>query len=296
MVMVRTTQNLLADRSTTYLQQSLSRLARTQETLSTGKVVNRVSDSPTDAIAAMRLRTGLADQTRYVRNAQDGLSRLGVLDTTLGSMGDDVRRVRELALQGVNASSNPTSREAAAIEIDQLRDNLLSLANTTHLGAPVLGGVTGGKVAFAPDGTYVGETSGESRRTVADGVTVRVDVVGSGVVGPDGANLFDDLAALSAALRSGDEDAMRVGIDALAARGTALSTARADAGAAYNRAEGAASRGEDALIALRTSLSEVEDTDLARAMVDLKIQEVGYQAALAATARVLQPSLIDFLR
>ncbi len=295
-MMVRTTQNLLADRSTTYLQQGLSRLARTQETLSTGKVVNRVSDSPTDAIQAMRLRTGLADQTRYVRNGQDGLSRLGVLDSTLGAMGDDVRRVRELALQGVNGSSNQTSREAAAVEVDQLRASLLSMANTTHLGTPVLGGVTGGKVAFGPDGVYVGETVGESRRTVADGVTVRVDVVGTSVVGPDGSNLFDDLTALSAALRSGDETAMRAGIEALGARASTLSAARADVGATYNRAEGAVSRAEDALLALRTSLSEVEDTDLARAMVDLKIQEVGYQAALAATARVLQPSLIDFLR
>ena len=67
-------------------------------------------------------------------------------------------------------------------------------------------------------------------------------------------------------------------------------------GAAYNRVDAAERKGQDALVTLRSSLSEVEDTDLPKAMVDLQMHEVAYQAALAATARVVQPSLVDFLR
>ena len=41
---------------------------------------------------------------------------------------------------------------------------------------------------------------------------------------------------------------------------------------------------------------EIENVDLAEATIQLKMQEVGYQAALGATSRVIQPSLLDFLR
>ena len=62
------------------------------------------------------------------------------------------------------------------------------------------------------------------------------------------------------------------------------------------RVEQAAVRAADAETGLANSLSEIENTDLPQAMVELQMQEVAYQAALAATARVLQPSLLDFLR
>ena len=70
----------------------------------------------------------------------------------------------------------------------------------------------------------------------------------------------------------------------------------AQVGAAYNRIDAAERKGSDSLVTLKTALSEVEDTDLPKAMVDLQMHEVAYQAALASTARVMQPSLVDFLR
>ena len=69
-----------------------------------------------------------------------------------------------------------------------------------------------------------------------------------------------------------------------------------DIGARYNRLEAASQAAADAELALKGSLSEVENTDLPKALVELQLQEVAYQAALASTARVVQPSLMDFLR
>ena len=56
------------------------------------------------------------------------------------------------------------------------------------------------------------------------------------------------------------------------------------------------SAAEGSLVSLANSLSEVEDIDLPKTIVDLQLQEVAYKAALGATARVVQPSLLDFLR
>lgn len=298
MAISRVTQSMLTDRSLTRLQGSLSRLAEIQEHLSTGRVLNRASDNPADAATAMRLRASIGAQQQYARNAEDGTGWLDTLDTVLGSAGDTVRRARELGLQAVSGAAGPEAREALAVEVDQLRAALLGTANTTYLDRPVLGGTTAGPVAFAESAGVVGFAGDANpvHRTVADGVVVDVSLPGTTAFGADGDNVFDHLTALSAALRSGDLAAVRTGAEALADDGARLVTARADVGARAQRVEQAATRAGDLELSLTSSLAEIENADLPRTMVELQMQEVAYQASLAATARVLQPSLVDFLR
>ena len=292
----RVTQNLLVERSLASLQGSLSRLGKVQEQISTGRIVNRPSDDPTAASAAMTFRAAVVKQESYSRNAADGQAWLGTVDATLSGMSTSIRRARELGLQGASTgSSTQSSRAALAAEVDQLRESLVSQANATYLGRPVMGGVTPGAVAFDATGAYVG-VPGEVLRTVGDGVKVRVDVTGTDVVGPNGDSLFDDLAALSAGLVAGDGTAIRAALGKIEVRQTTLGTMQATIGAAYNRVEIAAQTATDTINTLRTRLSEAEETDLPKAIVQVKMQEVAYQAALAATARVMQPSLVDFLR
>jgi flagellar hook-associated protein 3 FlgL len=294
----RVTQSMLTDRSLDRLNGSLSRLAELQEHLSTGRVLNRASDDPADAATAMRLRAAIGAQQQYARNAEDGTGWLDTLDSTLGASNDLVRRARELGLQAMNGAAGQQSREALATEVDQLRAALVGVANTTYVDRPVLGGTTAGSVAFAESGGVV-TFAGDSRpveRTVAEGVVVDVAVPGPTAFGPDGDSVFDHLTALSAALRSGDTAGIRTGIDALQSDGERLVVARADVGARAARVERAATTAADTELTLTSSLAEIENADLPRTMVDLKMQEVAYQAALAATARVLQPSLVDFLR
>lgn len=298
MAIGRVTQSMLTDRSLTHLQGSLSRLAQTQEHLSTGRVLNRASDNPGDAGSAMRLRSAVGSQQQYARNAEDGLGWLNTIDATMQTAGDAVRRARELAQQGANGSASPESREALAVEVDQIRAGLLATANTSYLDRPVLGGTTAGSVAFAESGgvvTFAGDT-GTVNRTVAEGSVVDVSLAGPSAFGADGDNVFDHLTALSAALRGGDRTAIAAGLDALSNDGSRITMARADVGARTVRVEQAAVRAGDVELTLTSALAGIESADLPRTMMELQMQEVAYQAALAATSRVLQPSLVDFLR
>jgi flagellar hook-associated protein 3 FlgL len=295
MAISRVTQSMMTQRSLGSLQNSLSRLSEIQEQLSTGRILNRPSDSPSDTTASMRMRSALSDQQQYARNAQDGLGWLGQIDTTLQGVNSQLRRARDLALQGANAATGQDARDALATEVDQIREGMIASANTTYLGRPVFGGVTDQRTAYNPDGTYAG-VPGAVTRTIGDGVPVDVQVDGQDVFGVDGASVFDDLAALSAALRAGDDAAIGDGIDALNADMNRVQSTISDVGTRYNRVEQAAQAAKDAEITLSTRLAEVENTDLPKAMVELQMQEVAYQAALASTARVLQPSLVDFLR
>ncbi|MFC6154142.1 flagellar hook-associated protein FlgL [Nocardioides yefusunii] len=293
----RVTQNMVTQRSLQGLQSSAARLAATQEQLTTGKLVNRPSDSPTSTTTSMRLRSNRADAEQFVRNASDGRGWLGQLDTTLQTSLNETRRARELVLQARSgAVTSVSSREALAVEVDQLRESLISLANTTYLGRPVFGGVTAGGVAFDADGTYVGTTTGEVTRTVAEGVTVRVDMDATAVYGPAGANLFADLEAASIAIRTGDDAGLATALDSLAAGMERLTAGLAEVGGRTNRVESSLDKARDRELSLRNQLSELEEVDIARVSMDLALGEVTYQAALSATARVIQPSLLDYLR
>ncbi len=292
----RVTQRMLTQSSLSHLQLGLGRLARVQEQLSTGRVINRPSDNPTGTTASMRLRGSAADQAQYSRNAQDGIGWLTQVDSALDSVTTAVKRARDLALQGANASASGTvAREALATEVEGIRAELLSRANTRYLDSPVFGGVTAGDQAYDASGTYVG-TVGDVNRRVADGVLVKVDVDGPSVFGTGATSAFAELDALATALRAGDQAGISGAINTLNSRIDTVTSARTAAGTRYQRLEQADQTAADAKISLRNQLSTIENADLAQTTVELKLQEVAYQAALGATSRVMQPSLLDFLR
>ncbi len=291
----RITQRLMVQRSLSSLNGGFNRLAQSQEQISTGRVINRPSDSPTGTNDAMRLRASIAANAQYTRNADDGVSWLNRTDSVLGSMLDSTRRARDLIVQGSSTgSAGPAAREALAQELTQIRQSLVDDANTSHLGRPIFGGNTAGAAAYDASGTFVGD-SGEVSRTVGAGVSVPVNVTGPAAFSTGSDDLFTVLSDAITALRT-DPDATSATLARLDSVSTVMSTARTDVGARTNRIESAREGLVSTALDTKSSLSDVENVDIAAATMDLQMQEVAYQASLAATARVIQPSLVDFLK
>jgi flagellar hook-associated protein 3 FlgL len=298
-IQVRATQQSISARVMSGLQTNLSRMGQLQEQLSSGKLISRPSDSPTGTVSAMSLRSEIRSAEQYARNADDGLGWLGTLDGTLTSGLDQVRRVRDLTLQGMSAGTGGSAeaRSALSVEVRNIRESLIQLGNTKYLNRPVFGGITQGDRAYEVDGTFRTGPVGEVRRTVGDDTSVRVDLDGPTAFGVDGADdqLFTALQSIADNL-TGDPDALTadlVNLDTAIAR---LQTALSGVGAGYNRVEQMRQNADNRALTLRGQLSDVEDIDLPQTIMDVKLQETAYQAALAATARVIQPSLLDYLR
>lgn len=291
----RITQRLMVERTLSALQGGLGRLAKSQEQLSTGRAINRPSDSPTGTNQAMRLRAQLAANDQYARNTQDGLSWMGEVDSTLTSMLDSTRRARDLIVQGVSTgNSGPDARTAIASELAQIRDSLLAAANTQQLGRPIFGGTTGGSAAYDTSGGFVGDTN-VVRRTVGEGVSVRINTSGPEAFGADGSNLFDVVNAAIDQVQT-NPSALGSTLGQLDSVMGTMRTALADVGTRYGRLEAAQTAVGDTTLDMQAQLSDVENVDMAKSIVDLQMQQVAYQASLGATARVLQPSLLDFLK
>lgn len=296
-IQLRSTHQSIAARALVGLQGNISRLGSLQQQLSSGKQITRPSDSPTGAVSAMQLRSEIRTAEQHIRNAGDGLGWLGTIDATLSSVGTQMIRARDLTVQGISAGSvnMPGAREALAVEVDNLRESLISTANARYLDRPVFGGTTGAAGAYDKDGGYLGD-AGKVTRTVGDGAPVRVDVTGPEVFGSGEGQVFAVLESISKNLRKGDTSALSDDLGKLDAAFTKIKGTVSDMGARANRLETTRQTAEEKILSLRTQLSDVEDIDLPATIMQLQLQQVAYEAALAATAKVIQPSLIDFLR
>lgn len=299
----RVTQQTLSRNVMTGLQDNLARLQKTQQQLSSGRRLSRPSDSPVDTVSAMQLRADQARTAQYDRNISDGLARLGTADSSLTQMNDMLMRVRTLVLTGLNGSNGPEERAAMADEIDQVKGGMLGLANTDYLGRPVFAGTTSTDVAFDPaTGAYLGN-SGAVNRTVSSepgSGTVAVNVPGDQVF----TTLFADsgapggqgiLSRISADLRSGNTTALNAELGNLDTAAEAMRSAHSTIGARYNRLMGIQQLGGLHADAVAAGLANAESIDLPKTIVDLQLQQTAYQAALGATAKIITPSLADFL-
>src|SRR3546814_3139229 len=101
-----------------------------------------------------------------------------------------------------------------------LREHMIGVANTKHLGRPLFGGTTGTDQAFDPNGTYIGD-DGAIERTVMDGLTVQVNVTDEQVFGTNGSNVFDVLTDIVDSLRN-DPSALNANLEALDERAVAF--------------------------------------------------------------------------
>ncbi len=300
--MTRITHRSIQESTLGHLQRNLSAMATIQEQLSTQKRINRPSDDPTGTVDVLQLRSDLRATEQHRRSIDDGTGWLNSADRALTTSTTTLTGVKVLAIAALNTGAqSASSREAMALEIEGLRDELVAQANTSYLGRSVFAGTSGPGAAVTvgagPPRTYTWASTGTGtvERRVASDTSVRVDVEGPAVFGEGGDTVFALLDTIAAQVRAGDP-ALSASLGELGERFERVTAAHSQVGARAVRLDTARQAADDRELAVTTSLSEVESIDLPATIVALQSQEVAYRAALGATAKVLQPSLMDFLR
>jgi flagellar hook-associated protein 3 FlgL len=296
MVSIRVTERSIATNTLANLQGNIAKLGDLQNRLSSGKQLTKASDAPGDAVLAMQYRSDVTNLQQYSRNADDGMAWLSTADTALTSAVEQVNRAKELVLSGMSSGSGGSqdARNAIALEMDNIRESVLNLANTQYLDRPVFGGTTTGQIAYNEDGTYAGDT-GQVLRTVSASAKIRVDTSGDEVFGTGNTQVFDLLKKISDDLRT-DPTQLEDDLGKLNQATTTMQAGLSSVGARVNRLTQLQNYADSRVIDLNSQVSTVEDIDLPKTITELTLQQTAYQAALAATAKVVQPSLVDFLR
>ena len=293
---MRITQRAVTLTSLDGLNKNLAALAKLQEQLTSGKLINAPSDSPVGTNRSMQTRADQEATAQYARNIADARSWLDSTDSALQQMLDVTRRVRNLAVQGANdGAMSDTSRRALATETLQLRESLIGLANTSVAGRPLFGGIAPGKIAYDPAGNFVGIAGTDVERRVSATETVRIDVTGPEVFGAAGADLFEVVHRIATALVD-DPGGLGAHMDALDGLMNSMTSALADVGSRAGRIEREGQINMDEGLRLDMRLAQVEDIDLPYTIMNLQMQQTSYESALAATAKAITPTLMDYLR
>lgn len=291
----RVTHQTVQRQTLANLQNGLSRMADMQARLSSGKKINVPSDDPAGASDILRLRGDQQALTQYARNASDGDSWLTTVDSALQSSLTALRRARDLSVQGGDGALGSTSREALAAEIEGVRDTLLDQSNATYVGRSVFAGTSdAGKAFDSTTYAWTGTPGASVQRQVGTSVSVRVDADGSQVFGEGTTSVFALLDQVAATLRAGGDSTQH--LDAIDDRLDSMLTAVSSIGARQNQVASAQQTITGRQLTTKSQLSGIEDIDLAETILDLQMQEVAYNGALGAASKVLQPSLMDFLR
>ena len=299
-MLTRVTGQTMVGSALRNLQGSMAALAKLQDKSMTLQKISRPSDDPIGAANSMRVRGEQRLHEQYARNITDGLGWLTTVDSALISTTALLHQARDLTVQGANDGSlSPTAREAVAVKLVSLKDELLNQANTKFQGRTVFAGNTDVGAAFGNDPvtgvaySFTGNSSTVERRVGAE-TTVRVDANGADVFGDGPGSVFALIDTIVADLRSGVNIGPR--LTELDDRMNAILGQQGAVGARNAQLFRAEEMNMEQSGALEAQRSEIEDADLGKLILELKLQEVTHQAALAVTARTLQPTLMDFLR
>src|SRR3989442_9916912 len=111
---MRVTTQSLSNQVQQSLQQAFQRMSQTQEAISSGKRINRLSDDPFDAVRAIDLGNVAASLDQYDKNINSALPVLNQTDAVLGDVSDALNRAKELAVAMANGTLSSQDRAAAA--------------------------------------------------------------------------------------------------------------------------------------------------------------------------------------
>ncbi len=294
---MRVTSNSIVNTFLENLSRNVARLEKYQGQLSSGMRVRWPSEDPVSTAHIMDLQSAIDINGQYKENVESALSFLNTVDRFLASAGDILQRAREVAVQGGNDTLAVSDMQAAAREVEQLLEQMISVGNAQYSDAYMFGGFRIDVAPFSPVGsppsavTYNGDT-GVIYREVGPGATVAVNLPGGPIFGP----AFSALIQLRDALQMGNAAAVQAALGPLDGALDGILAARAEVGARVNRLEDTVARLTDLDVNLRELLSKRRDIDLAEAITAFSKEEAAYRAALAAGARSIQSSLLDFLK
>lgn len=330
---MRVTNNMLINNMVYNLNQNLRTLEKLQYQKATGKKFRVPSDNPIGASKSLKFHTDISKLEQYKRNAEDAMSWMTDTEAALGEIGEVLKRAYELSIDVANGTKKaPEDLQKVKEEIDQLREHLIQIGNTTYAGRHIFSGYKTDKPLLNEDGSYnIGlimkkdENDADKKAEIFEynvGVseTVKVNTLGGKVFGKigldeEGKPKFDEepdytsdidekempyliavFDALSEELNSGtDPEVIQESIERLQNCHEQILTVRAEVGAKMNRLEMTEKKIDIQIENVNELLSLNEDVDMAEISMHIAMAENVYISSLMTGAKIIQPTLVQFL-
>lgn len=270
-----------------------------QNKLSTGQKISKPSDDPVGIGYQMRYTTELRNNEQYLANANTGIGWLSQTDSVLQQANSVLQRLNTIVNQAANGTITPEVRDQIALEVTQLREQMVTIGNSTYDGRYLFNGQKTDQAPYTSDTAATDTTDqGVYFLNVNSSVSVEVSIPGETVFGKAGAadNIFKMFDDIIVNLENSNQAALSGNLTNIDGAIEKVSLSLAEVGARTNRFELIQSRIADEKVSLTTLRSGVADVDMADAIIQLQLQQNVLQASLSVGAKVMQMSLLDYIR
>jgi flagellar hook-associated protein 3 FlgL len=260
--------------------------------VSSGKRISDLSDDPVGLTQSLKIKSVLSGLDQMGRNISVGKSWLVSSESALSNVQELISDAKALSVQMASSTTGAAQRASASLTVQNILDEIVSLANTEVGGRYIFSGSKTDTTPFSSDGSiYYGNDEPFAVKIGRD-TTIQVGRDGEEVFG----TIFTTLGNLRDDLNGNNVDGIRASLDNLTADFNEISSKISDIGSKASRMEIKESIFQDLKIVNTDRLSAIEDADIAEAIIDLKEKELAYQAALASSSKVMQLSLVDYLK
>jgi flagellar hook-associated protein 3 FlgL len=298
---MRVTFNAQNRNSTAGLEGSATRLLEFQRQVSTGKRIEKPSDDPSATLGSIGEHAESAAIDQYARATDSVASRLAVIDTVLSDLVVQIERAQVSAASGRGSMKTQVQRDAAATELEGIRDTIFGDMNTAFNGTYVFSGSASTippytRVGNGPVSAYAGSTT-EMVVDIDQQRAVKIAFNGQLVTqGTDPQDIFAEFDSLIIAMRAGNDAGIGAGMQALQRMFDRVSTSQGRVGADLRTIDEQKVRLSELRRASTKRLSSLEDTNMAEAITGMAQADAAYRAALGAVNSVSRMSLMDYLK
>lgn len=291
---MRISDKMIFDSSVIRNNNHRSRMEKAMAETSTGRRVVHPWDDP---VAAGRIAYHNNNEKQWVgvlRSAERAASELQTADDVLGNIQTVLTRAYEVTVQLANDTYNPEDREAAAIELSTLKEEIFYYLNTSVGDRYIFGGIEDDRPPFDDNNVFQGSAI-QRRSEIAPGLTTESSIdagkyftaAGGGV---DVSTILDDLVT---SMTGNDQAGIQTGIGGLKDLITQTANARADAGTQQNFFDIAIETGMFLRDQENNRSAALSDADIIDAASRLQMAERALEASLTASVKSFRLTLLD---
>jgi flagellar hook-associated protein 3 FlgL len=267
------------------------------EQLSTGKRVNRPSDDPAASATQVQNQAQEDRIDQYLQSVGSLRAQFQTADATLSTMVTSLNRAVSLGVEAGNGSLSAQNKQGIAQEAQGVLDQLVQLANTSFHGSFIFAGTASTQQPFTetPSGVSYNGNSGVNNVAIADGRTLQTSVPGNQLFQGAGADVLNSVQQLVTALNGGNTAAIQTATASISAGLDYLNGQRVFYGNALDQLDDDEASLNSSKLNLKAQDAALIGADPTQAATNLSQAETARQAALAAAAKIMSNSLLNYL-
>jgi flagellar hook-associated protein 3 FlgL len=282
------------------IQQSETTLSTALQQVATGKSVNVPSDNPSAAADMVQNTMETAAVDQYTQNVSGVLSTVQTADSSLSSVVSSLTQAVSLGTEGANGTNSAANQQEIAVQVQGILSSVVSQANATYQGTYLFGGTASTTAPYtadplSPSGYTYNGNNDVNLVQIGDNLSVQVNLPGSQIFSNANTSVIGSLSSLVSALQSGNTAAIGTATTAVKAALSYVSQQRVVYGNAESQLNAQDTYLQSETVTLASQENSLIGVDEATAATNLSQAETANNAALAAAAKVLPDTLLNYI-